>query len=193
MFAGDESMSDLLVKLNSWKSGMGASVSVIGPSNDVSRSGAGRFIVRRKMRWTLRWRQRLWHPRVRRPYACRCYECRCRRDVMAITKWWIWSNVCLCAGFRMPVMNDGATRAAFRRPKAAKERTRGRWCAEGAVLVRRSASDLSASKGATGGPQHLGLMVGTVVESGDCGLALMTARRSWLSVVATASSTVAPL
>jgi hypothetical protein len=40
-------MSVFLVTIISLKVGMGASVSVIGPSNDVSRPGADRFIARR--------------------------------------------------------------------------------------------------------------------------------------------------
>jgi hypothetical protein len=42
-----------------------------------------------------------------------------------------------------------------------------------------------ASNDATGGQQQLGLMVGTVAECGGCRLALMAARRSRASVMAT--------
>jgi len=42
-------------------------------------------------------------------------------------------EVRVCDGFRMPASDSGATCTRGRRPKAAKERTRGRWCAESAA------------------------------------------------------------
>ena len=42
-----------------------------------------------------------------------------------------------------------------------------------------------ASNAASGRQQQLGLMVGTVAECGGCRLALMAARRSWASGMAT--------
>ena len=38
-----------------------------------------------------------------------------------------------CVGFRMPASDSGATYTSGRRPKAAKERTRGGWGAENAA------------------------------------------------------------
>src|SRR5450631_714743 len=38
-----------------------------------------------------------------------------------------------CVGFRMPASDSGATYTSGRRPKAAKERTRGGWSAENAA------------------------------------------------------------
>ena len=38
-----------------------------------------------------------------------------------------------CVGFRMPANASGATYTSGRRPKAAKERTRGGWGAENAA------------------------------------------------------------
>jgi hypothetical protein len=38
-----------------------------------------------------------------------------------------------CVGFRMPANASGATYTSGRRPKAAKERTRGGWVAENAA------------------------------------------------------------
>src|SRR5712671_1664477 len=38
-----------------------------------------------------------------------------------------------CEGFRMPASDSGATYTSGRRPKAAKERTRGGWGAENAA------------------------------------------------------------
>ena len=40
-----------------------------------------------------------------------------------------------CAGFGMPAIDSRATSTGGRRPKAAKERTRGRWCTEGAAQL----------------------------------------------------------
>jgi hypothetical protein len=42
-------------------------------------------------------------------------------------------DVGLCVGFRMPASDIGATYTSGRRPKAAKEGTRGGWGAENAA------------------------------------------------------------
>jgi hypothetical protein len=117
-----------------------------------------------------------------------------RRSVVDRKKLAQFETYRFCAGFRMPAIDSRATFTGGRRPKAAKERTRGDsaerlprtplwgfelrdkcegWCAEPLAAVDEP-----------GRQQQLGLLVEIIVESCSCGLGSMMGRRICASVVA---------